>query len=137
MSDYYEVRWAQRFQNFERAFLLLQQTVNMPSLSVIERAGMIQFFEMSFELAWKVLKDYQELEGFIIKSPRDAIKQAFQYQLIEDGGLWLEALKDRNLTVHTYQEQTAKDVEEKIKLQYYPLLHALYETFTAKLAELK
>ncbi|WP_299490637.1 nucleotidyltransferase substrate binding protein [uncultured Shewanella sp.] len=137
MSDYYEVRWAQRFQNFERAFLLLQQTVNMPSLSVIERAGMIQFFEMSFELAWKVLKDYQELEGFIIKSPRDAIKQAFQYQLIEEGGLWLEALKDRNLTVHTYQEQTAKEIEEKIKQQYYPLLRDLHQTFNIKLADLK
>lgn len=137
MSDYYEVRWAQRFQNFERAFLLLQQTVNMPSLSVIERAGMIQFFEMSFELAWKVLKDYQELEGFIIKSPRDAIKQAFQYQLIEEGGLWLEALKDRNLTVHTYQEQTAKEIEAKIKQQYYPLLRDLHETFNTKLASLK
>ncbi|WP_298772563.1 nucleotidyltransferase substrate binding protein [uncultured Shewanella sp.] len=137
MSDYYEVRWAQRFQNFERAFLLLQQTVNMPSLSVIERAGMIQFFEMSFELAWKVLKDYQELEGFIIKSPRDAIKQAFQYELIEEGGLWLEALKDRNLTVHTYQEQTAKEVEEKIKQLYYPLLRDLHASFSSKLVGLK
>lgn len=57
--------------------------------SVIERAGMIQFFEMTFELAWKLLKDYQEEEGFIVKSPRDAIKQAFQYQLIKNGQAWL------------------------------------------------
>lgn len=100
--------------------------------SVIERAGMIQFFEMTFELAWELLKDYQEEEGFIVKSPRDAIKQAFQYQLIKNGQVWLEALKDRNLTVHTYQEETAVEVENKIKTVYFPMLNDLYITFNEK-----
>lgn len=135
MTQYYDVRWQQRFQNFSKSFLLLKSTVELERLSVIERAGLIQFFEMTFELAWKVLKDYQEEEGFIVKSPRDAIKIAFQYQLIKDGELWLNALKDRNLTVHTYQEETANEVEQKIKTTYFPLLNDLYITFNGKLAK--
>ena len=134
MQQYYELRWQQRFQNFEKAFLLLKTTVELTSPSVIERAGMIQFFEMTFELSWKVLKDYQEEEGYIIKSPRDAIKQAFQSQLIDNGQLWLEALRDRNLTVHTYQEQTAIEVEDKIKNTYFSLLQELHLTLSDKLS---
>jgi len=133
MEPYYELHWQQRFQNFEKSFLLLKTTTELASPSVIERAGMIQFFEMTFELSWKVLKDYLEEEGYIIKSPRDAFKQAFQIQLIDNGQMWLEALRDRNLTVHTYQEQTAIEVEAKIKDIYFPLLRCMYVSFSAKL----
>jgi len=73
-----DIRWIQRFSNFERAFLLLQESLTTEPLSILERAGLIQFFEMTFELAWKLLKDYEETEGFIVKTPREAIKQAFQ-----------------------------------------------------------
>lgn len=133
MTEYFELRWQQRFKNFAKSFELLKSSVEIEQPSVVERAGMIQFFEMSFELAWKVLKDYQEEEGFTIKSPRDAIKQAFQSELITNGQTWLEALKDRNLTVHTYQEQTAIAVETKIKQSYFLLLEQLHNDFTAKL----
>jgi len=98
--------------------------------SEAERAGLIQFFEMSFELAWKVLKDYLEGEGFTIVSPRDAIKQAFQAGILEDGHIWIEALKDRNLTVHTYEERIAVAVEQKIRESYFPALLSLYDKFS-------
>lgn len=133
--SYHESRWKQRFQNFSRSFMLLKTTTELEKLSVIERAGMIQFFEISFELAWKVLKDYQEEEGFSISSPRDAIKTAFQYQLIGNGKEWLEALSDRNLTVHTYQEETAQLVELKIKSTYYPILNDFHRNFTQRLTK--
>lgn len=81
----------------------------------------------------KLLKDYQEEEGFIIKSPRDALKQAFQSGLIENGQLWLDALKDRNMTVHTYREQTAIEVEQKITGDYFELLERLHNDFKNKL----
>lgn len=131
-KEYFELRWQQRFQNFSKAFELLNTAVELESPTVIERAGMIQFFEMTFELAWKLLKDYQEEEGFIVKSPRDAIKQAFQYQLISDGQAWLQALQDRNLTV-TYQEKTALEVERKIRLEYFPMLEQLHIAFAEKI----
>ena len=130
---YYELRWQQRFQNFSRSFLLLEQCTELEKPSVIERAGMIQFFEVAFELSWKVLKDFLEEEGFTVKSPRDAIKTAFQYGFIENADIWLEALKDRNLTTHTYDDKTAEKVENNIKQRYYPILKSLYVDFNNKL----
>jgi nucleotidyltransferase substrate binding protein (TIGR01987 family) len=128
-----DIRWVQRFRNFEKAFLLLKETVQIKKPSVVERAGLIQFFEMTFELAWKLLKDYEEEEGFVVKSPRDAIKQAFQANIINSGHDWIDALKDRNLTTHTYHEATAVEVEEKIRTKYYPILEELYVDFKTRI----
>ncbi len=127
-----DIRWQQRFNQFEKAFLLLQDALQIDSPSVVERAGIIQFFEMTFELGWKLLKDYQEAEGYTINSPRDAIKQAFQAKLINQGHAWIDALDDRNLTTHTYNEKTAIEVENKIRVAYFPCLFRLYQDFTAK-----
>ena len=127
-----DVRWKQRFAHFRKAFLLLEQTLTIKHPSDAERAGLIQFFEMSFELAWKVLKDYLEEEGFTVNSPRDAIKQAFQAGLLDDGHIWIEALKDRNLTVYTYEEKIALAVELKIRQSYFPALLSMCHKFEAK-----
>jgi nucleotidyltransferase substrate binding protein (TIGR01987 family) len=77
MEKYVQKRWQQRFQNFERVLLCLEEAINISTPSVVERAGMIQFFEMTFELSWKVLKNYLEDGGYRVKSPREAIKLAF------------------------------------------------------------
>ena len=130
-----DIRWKQRFQNFEKAYKLLASAVGISKPSETERAGLIQFFEMTFELAWKLLKDYQEAEGFLVKSPRETIKQAFQSGYIKNGHIWMDALKDRNLTVHTYEEKTAIKVETKIKNEYYGLLTNLYEDFNEKMGQ--
>jgi nucleotidyltransferase substrate binding protein (TIGR01987 family) len=127
-----EVRWKQRFENFEKSFSLLNKYISLKNTSEIERAGIIQFFEMTFELSWKLLKDYLEANGYIVKSPRDSIKQAFQAEIIENGHVWLDALEDRNLTVHTYDEATAVEVEKKIREQYYPMLLNLYNFMKEK-----
>ncbi|KAF0189223.1 MAG: nucleotidyltransferase substrate binding [Desulfobulbaceae bacterium] len=128
-----DVRWKQRFVHFRKAFVLLEQTMTIEHPSDAERAGLIQFFEMAFELSWKVLKDYLEEEGFTVQSPRDTLKQAFQAGLLENGHVWMEALKDRNLTVHTYEEKIAIAVEQKIRDAYFPALLTLFQTFEAKL----
>ena len=130
-ADRQDVRWKQRFVHFQRAFRLLSQTLLIEQPSDAERAGLIQFFKMSFELAWKVLKDYLEEEGFTVLSPRDAIKQSFQAGLLEDGHVWIEALKDRNLTVHTYEEKIALAVEQKIRVSYFPALSTLHQKFAS------
>ncbi|MEX1058017.1 MAG: nucleotidyltransferase substrate binding protein [Natronospirillum sp.] len=124
-----DIRWQQRYQQFNNAFTLLQQGLAIQSPSIVERAGIIQFFEMAFELSWKLLKDYQQAEGYTTHSPREAIKQAFQAELINDGHLWIQALEDRNLTTHTYNEETAQKVEQKIRHEYYPLLVSLQQNF--------
>ena len=130
-----DIRWRQRYQQYRKCFALLDMAIKQPQLSVIERAGLIQFFEMTFELSWKLLKDYQEAEGYAIGSPRNAIKQAFQNNLIEDGHMWIKALEDRNLTTHTYNEATALAVEEKIRQDYFPLLQQLEQRLASEAEE--
>ena len=121
-----DIRWQQRFQNFEKAYRLLEKTLKIENLSEIERGGLIQFYEISIELSWKLLKDYLAEDGFMIKSPREAIKQAFQSEIITDGRTWLEALESRNLTSHIYDEETALKVVKEIKEKYFPILTQLY-----------
>ena len=132
VSTNQDIRWKQRFVHFQKAFSLLEETLLIPQPSNAERAGLIQFFEISFELAWKVLKDYLEEEGFTVVTPRDAIKQAFQAGLLDEGHVWIDALKDRNLTVHTYEEKIALAVEQKIRSAYFPALYRFSQTFDLK-----
>lgn len=131
MTD--DIRWRQRFQNYEKAFLLLERALAIKTPSEVERGGIIQFYEMAFELAWKLMKDYLEYQGFICVSPREAIKQAFQANILADGHLWLEALVDRNLTTHTYDESKALAVVAKIRSSYFPALQQLYRYMKAEM----
>jgi nucleotidyltransferase substrate binding protein (TIGR01987 family) len=124
-----DVRYVQRFENFDKSFLLLKGALAINNPSIVEKAGCIQFFETTFELAWKLMKDYLGFLGYDVKSPRDAIKQSFSMGLIAEGGRWLDALMDRNLTVHTYDEDIANAVYQKIKNDYFLLLEALHNKF--------
>ena len=126
-------RCRQRFSNYQKSLNHLNLTVEKESLNDIEKAGLIQFFEVSFELAWKVMKDYLEAEGYDVKSPRDTIKTAFTHELINDGTLWLEALEKRNLASHTYDDQILEELQELISHTYLPLMNDLKETLEKKL----
>ena len=127
MDEMKDIRWKQRFENFEKSYKLLEKYSNEPISTELERAGIIQFFETTFELAWKVLKDYLEAEGYVTKSPRESIKQAFQAEIIEEGHIWMDALSKRNLTSHTYDQVLAEKLVIEIKEQFLPLLRNLYE----------
>lgn len=127
-----DIRWQQRYNQFAKAFALLQQAMAIENLNVIERAGLIKYFEMTFELAWKLLKEFEESEGFVVKSPREAIKYAFKANYLKEGHAWIEALEDRNLTTHTYNEETALLVIDKIRKVYYPLLQELQQDFSKR-----
>lgn len=133
MSELKEIRWKQRFENFNKSYILLDKYSKKEELSELEQAGIIQFFEMTFELAWKVLKDYLEAEGYIVKSPRETIKQAFQIQLINDGHIWMEALAVRNLTTHTYDEKLVNKLINDIINIYFPELKLLHDKLEKEL----
>jgi len=122
-----EIRWRQRFDNFEKAYKLLEKYIDIKAPNELERAGIIQFFEMTFELAWKMMKDYLEAEEFRIRTPREAVKQAFQSELLQDGQVWMDALEDRSLATHTYDESTAIEIEKRIKASYFPALRQFYQ----------
>ena len=126
MDELKELRWKQRFSNFEKAYQLLNQYVEKPLETDLERAGIIQLFEVAFELSWKVMKDYLEAEELRVNSPREVIKTAFHINLIENGHVWIDALSDRNLTVHTYDEAIAKKMVQAIATSYFPELEKLY-----------
>lgn len=128
-----DIRWKQRFQNFEKAIGHLGDALEIENPDLLQKAGIIQFFEMSYELAWNTMKDYLEEQGFTdVKTPRSALKKAFEVELIENGHSWMELLLDRNLTAHTYDEEKATEVEELIHDRYFPLLMQLYKTLKQK-----
>ena len=126
-------RCRQRFTNYEKSLRHLKTTVEKEDLNDIEKAGLIQFFEVTFELSWKVMKDFLTAEGYEVKSPRDSIKTAFEYGFIENGTLWLEAIEKRNLASHTYDDKILDELEELIIHTYYPILDDLKEVLKKKL----
>ncbi len=133
MRDNPDIRWQQRYSNFSRAFKFLKNSLNIEEPSDTERAGIIQFYEVAFELAWKTLKDYLTNEGYLVKTPRDTIKTAFQNEFISDGHAWLEALISRNLAAHTYDEKMAKEMVYKIRNRYLPLLDDFNQWVTQRI----
>jgi len=99
-----------------------QAVSNVDKLSVLEKEGMVQRFEYTFELAWKTLKDFLEDQNVEAKFPREVIKKAFEYEIIEDGEIWLEMMEQRNLMAHTYSEDIFKKAVQLICEKYFKAL---------------
>ena len=133
MDNLKDIRWKQRFENFDKSYKLLNKYAKQPITTELERAGIIQFFEMTVELAWKVLKDYLEAQEYLVKSPRETVKQAFQIGLIDNGHVWMDALSNRNLTTHTYDEDLANKMTNEIITMYLPELDKMYEKLSKEL----
>lgn len=127
-------RWKQRFQNFEKAFLQLKRFIQKGKLNEFEEQGLIKCFEYTYELAWNLMKDYLVYQGIVgITGSRDAIRQAFNKGLISNGDTWMQMIGDRILTVHTYNEETAEEVESNIYNHYFDEFEAFYGTMKEKL----
>lgn len=128
---YFDIRWKQRFQNFEKAINKLSEAIKEVKKdnykNEILQAGLIQIYEFTFELAWKTLKDYLENEGYNVPTPKKTLRQAYQSGVINDGALWIKALDDRNKTSHIYNEIIAKEVVKDIIEKYYPIIEELYQ----------
>lgn len=128
-DDKQDVRWLQRFSNYRKALAKLSKAVDIVSSQMEEdedidellEEGLIQRYEYTHELAWKLMKDYAEYQGITgIVGSRDAIRQTLQFGLIDDEN-WMRSISDRNLTSHQYDEDTAKAIIENITEVYYPL----------------
>jgi nucleotidyltransferase substrate binding protein (TIGR01987 family) len=134
-----DIRWKQRFQNFGRGFVLLREALERKpeNLSMLEKEGVIQRFEYTFELAWKTLKDYLEDGGLLISpvTPRQVIKEAFAAKIISDGDVWIKMLDNRNLLSHTYDSFVFEQAVEAIAANYLPAMAKLHEFFIKKTAE--
>ena len=113
-----DVRWHQRLQSFHKAFVSLSEGARLAGereLSPLEKQGLIQAFEFTHELAWNVLKDYLESQGIQgVVGSKGATREAFKNSLIADGEVWMDMIKSRNQTSHTYNEETANEITEAI-----------------------
>jgi len=145
-----DIRWQQRFNNFNKALKKLTEAVEYIQnelseseiniedenakevLDEIIREGLIQRFEYTHELAWNVMKDFLLEVGEIHSiGSKDATREAFKAELIKDGDVWMEMIKSRNKTSHTYNEETAYEIYSKIINDYYPV----FLSFKAKMEE--
>ena len=133
-----DIRWKQRFQNYEKAFKRLSRAIEVvksASDDDLLQSGLVQTYEYTFELAWKTLKDYLTLEGFEVRSPRETIRQGFQSGYIMNGEDWLQALADRNLATHIYDDEIIIRVLNDIFERYFFLLQDFYVSFKEKADE--
>ncbi|NVO04946.1 MAG: nucleotidyltransferase substrate binding protein [Rhodoferax sp.] len=130
-----DIRWKQRFSNYLKALQTLAEAVALAQqrpLSKLEQQGLIQGFEFTHELAWNVLKDYLDAQGFVgLIGSRNATRQAFKDALIQDGEAWMDMIKARNLTSHTYNTAIAEGIAQDILTRFYPAFAAMATTFTA------
>ena len=130
-----DIRWRQRFDNFQRALQVLERGVNLEQqrpLSELEQPGLIQDFEFSHELACNLLKDYLQHQGITgIIGSRDATRLAFQNDLISDGEGWMAMIKARNQSSHTYNLEQAQVIARDVIDRFAPLFGALRDRFTA------
>jgi len=134
-----DIRWKQCFQNFDRAFVLLREALERGPgvLSLLEKQGVTQRFEFSFELAWKTLKDYLEEGGLVISpvTPRQVLKEAFAAKIISDGQVWINMLDNRNLLSHTYDSAVFEQAVEAIARHYLPAMEKFHGFLTSKNSE--
>lgn len=113
-----------RYNEFKKELLELERgrTLDYSAESFILK-GIIKSFELLFDLSWKsmkeIIRDYFGITDYITGSPRDNIEVAFKVELIEDNGIWLSMLKDRNLLTHDYDDSIAKARVETIINTYF------------------
>lgn len=123
-----DLRWQQRFSNYQKALAQLQRFIDKGELSELEKQGLIKSFEYTYELAWNTMKDFLEYRGQTdIFGSRDVIRKAFELGLIKDGENWMDMLKSRNQTSHTYNQETADEICEAVVGRYHQLFRLLAE----------
>ena len=123
-----DIRWQQRFINFNKAFSQLERFMQEKSLNEMEELGLIKAFEYTYELSWKTLQDLLKEKGYTdVVGPKPVIEQSFQDRYIVDGKGWMRMLVSRNLISQTYDEETAEEIVRSIRSEYFHLLKSLQE----------
>lgn len=124
-----DIRWQQRFSNYQKALDQLRRFIEHGELNELEEQGLIQAFEYTHELAWNVLRDYLLSKGQqAIHGSRDATREAFKLELIDDGDCWMDMIRDRNRTVHTYNRETAQAIAGNIRERFFGQFERLRQT---------
>ncbi len=131
-----DIRWKQRFEHYSNALKLLNIAVAMDfeKMDDLQKEGFVQRFEFTHELSWKLMKDYLNYQGnFEINGSRDAIREAFKVGLIQDGEVWMEMIKSRNLSSHTYEEATLRQILKNVSEKYIQEFNLFFTKMTSLL----
>jgi len=130
MEQQTDIRWIQRYANFHKACSRLVAVTEadrfIDDLSELEIEGLVQRFEYTFELAWKVLQDLLIYKGYeFMMGPNGTLKMAFDDGLIADHDGWRKMAKSRNTLSHVYDEEEVLPIVKLIYSDYAPLLKKL------------
>lgn len=110
-----EIEYA--LSRLEKAHGRLKEAVNIAK-DELERDGVIQRFEFTFEQLWKTIKIILNNKGIDVKTPRDSLKEAFRLDWLDNEEVFLDMLEDRNKSSHIYEQKTAEEIFDNIKNQY-------------------
>jgi nucleotidyltransferase substrate binding protein (TIGR01987 family) len=128
-----DIRWIQRYNSFNNALKRFTDVVEhrkINELSDLEKEGLVQRFEYTSELSWKVLQDFLEYKGYTnIKGPNPVLRKSFEDGLIEDQDAWRRLITSRNITSHAYDESQVEEIVKHIYEEYAPLLIQLKQRF--------
>jgi nucleotidyltransferase substrate binding protein (TIGR01987 family) len=131
-----DIRWKQRFTNYERAFKRLHEAMMEEELNELERNGLVQRFEFTLELAWKTTKDFLAEKGFNFKpSPKDTFRQAQASEYITYAQALIDGLDLRNELSHDYDGNKFEKAEAQLRNETFPALESLYWFFQQQLTE--
>lgn len=121
-----DIRWKQRLYNWNRALAQLTRFMQREELNELEEQGLIQSFEYNHELAWNTQKDVLRDQGFVdLLGSKDVARKAFEVGLIDDAQVWLDMIKSRNLTSHTYNEVVTRQIVDAIVNDYFAAMSEL------------
>lgn len=122
-------RYLTTVENYKKALAALRLATQTPIKEPRDLSGIIKDFELTYELGWKCLKKFLENQGHETTSAREAFSKAYELGLIDSEKTWLSVLKDRNLTVHTYNQQFAEEMCKRIKDHYVVEFSTLEKLF--------
>lgn len=126
-----DIRWIQRLDNWTKALTQLSKFMERSELNELEEQGLIQCFEYNHELAWKTQKDFLEAQGIRdLFGSKTVAREAFAAGLIDDGKVWMDMIESRNLTSHTYNEETTQKIVADITDRYYDAFCTLHRKLT-------
>ena len=111
---------------FEQSLERLEEILEKEK-TIAYRDAAIKRFEFTVELAWKTIQKFLRNQGIMCRSPKECLREAFKFKLIEDDPLWLKMLDDRNLTSHTYNEELAEEIHKRLPI-YLNLLYGLKDS---------
>lgn len=111
-----------KLDDFQKALKKLEIALEKDAhLDELYLDGTIQRFEFVYELSWKLMKSYLEYQGIEVISPRETFREGFKDGIIDDATEWINLMINRNRTSHTYNEETAWDIYDKVKNEYINL----------------